>query len=163
MPTPLETVPEDRDLAEQMPRWEASISTKGISQTRSRRQPDGRFRLPVDEVFGIDFWHAVEFSRNGRTPIARLLGSFSGQPYYFSPFVPPGQIQWTGSDRACRGALPARTHTLASQPTAASSRGAALRTGHLAVSGAPCRGGTENSMQPGYRSQIEQGMRVDLG
>jgi hypothetical protein len=36
---------------------------------------------PADEVkLGIDFWHAVEFSRSGRTPTNRLSAARRGNP-----------------------------------------------------------------------------------
>jgi len=35
---------------------------------------------PRDEVIGIDFWHAVEFSRFGRAPSADLSVGVGGNP-----------------------------------------------------------------------------------
>jgi len=40
-----------------------------------------RPRYPPQRGFGIDFWHAVEFSRSGRSPVKTLAGPSSGQPF----------------------------------------------------------------------------------
>ena len=37
-------------------------------------------RSPQTGLFGIDFWHAVEFSRSGRTPITGLPAGSRGNP-----------------------------------------------------------------------------------
>ena len=39
---------------------------------------------PDDGVFGTDFWHAVEFSRNGRAP-TRVSRPIAGQPIHAMP------------------------------------------------------------------------------
>ncbi len=51
---------------------------------RPRTKPDhaGQTAL-AGRGFGTDFWHAVEFSRNGRTPV-RAFRPFLGQPTYFT-------------------------------------------------------------------------------
>jgi hypothetical protein len=36
---------------------------------------------PLTRLFGIDFWHAVEFSRSGRAPVLGPFGPVSGQPF----------------------------------------------------------------------------------
>src|SRR3954463_16184611 len=36
---------------------------------------------PMTGLFGTDFWHAVEFSRNGRAP-ARVFRPIAGQPIH---------------------------------------------------------------------------------
>src|SRR3954451_3642684 len=36
---------------------------------------------PMTGLFGTDFWHAVEFSRNGRAP-TRVFRPFAGQPIH---------------------------------------------------------------------------------
>jgi hypothetical protein len=40
------------------------LDLNSINQRKFVRHPQGR----RDEVIGIDFWHAVEFSRTGRAP-----------------------------------------------------------------------------------------------
>ncbi len=60
-------------------------------RNRTREQPDthhnDRHRAnPADEdKFGIDFWHAVEFSRSGRTPTRRLSATRRGNPSSLDP------------------------------------------------------------------------------
>ena len=45
----------------------------GAHEPKARRRPRGR-------GIGIDFWHAVEFSRSGRAPKYCLFGRFRGNP-----------------------------------------------------------------------------------
>ena len=60
---------------------------------------------PADEVkLGIDFWHAVEFSRSGRTPTNRLSAARRGNPSSLGQRAREGQIAWTRGISACRGA-----------------------------------------------------------
>ncbi len=72
-------------------------------RNRTREQPDthhnDRHRAnPADEdKFGIDFWHAVEFSRSGRTPTRRLSATRRGNPSSLGRRARCGQIR--GSDR----------------------------------------------------------------
>src|SRR3954451_8378978 len=67
---------------------------------------------PMTGLFGTDFWHAVEFSRNGRAP-ARVFRPIAGQPIHAmsarcslskpSPSGPPGQA---APKRSCSKELP---------------------------------------------------------
>jgi len=56
----------------------ASVFTKGI-RPRARRTVRSA-GSPRDGVFGIDFWHAVEFSRSGRAPKTGLSAGRRGNP-----------------------------------------------------------------------------------
>src|SRR4051812_28214935 len=56
------------------------IITKGI-RTEATPRPRTWTGTPMTGFFGTDFWHAVEFSRNGRAPV----GAFRpvvGQPIH---------------------------------------------------------------------------------
>src|SRR5262249_29173992 len=65
----------------------SSVFTKGI---RPEVAPDRMVRRhPGDGVFGIDFWHAVEFSRSGRAPTAGLPADLRGNPTNLAVGVGP--------------------------------------------------------------------------
>jgi hypothetical protein len=54
---------------------------------------------PADEVkLGIDFWHAVEFSRSGRTPTNRLSAARRGNPSSLGQRAP--RVKSHGPDRS---------------------------------------------------------------
>ena len=46
------------------------MSTKGFSPQNNSptNHKDQQHRHPRNDILGIDFWHAVEFSKFGRTP-----------------------------------------------------------------------------------------------
>jgi len=69
-------------------RKESSISTKGIARgSRPHTHPKADTKPPPrnEDKFGIDFWHAVEFSRSGRTPTRRLSATRRGNPSSLDP------------------------------------------------------------------------------
>ena len=71
-----------------------SLSTKGFSFEVSRTRPNGQAGdAPRDEVIGIDFWHAVEFSRFGRAPSSDPVDQASGQPFKFTRLLHGRQIR----------------------------------------------------------------------
>src|SRR4051794_12725582 len=82
-------------------RKESSISTKGIARednpnTHPERQTPSHPHETRIKI-GIDFWHAVEFSRSGRTPTRRLSATRRGNPSSLGHPFRLGQI-WR-SDR----------------------------------------------------------------
>src|SRR3954451_17968849 len=80
-------------------RKESSISTKGTARETTRHPPSRQAPShPADEVkkIGIQFWHAVEFSRNGRTPTRRLSATRRGNPSSLGQPFRRGQIRRTG-------------------------------------------------------------------
>src|SRR4051812_40982870 len=73
------------------------VSTKGITHGTTNTRPSHKERThaghPADEVkLGIDLWHAVEFSRSGRTPTNRLSAAHRGNPSSLGHLVRQGQI-----------------------------------------------------------------------
>ena len=63
---------------------------------------------PRDEVIGIDFWHAVEFSRFGRSPSSGPVDQASGQPFKFTRLLHGRQIRDPLSERPDPSALGSR-------------------------------------------------------
>src|SRR4028119_2268818 len=64
-------------------------------RTRETQNPPERQdpSHPADEVkLGIDFWHAVEFSRSGRTPTSSLSATRRGNRSSLGQLLRPGQI-----------------------------------------------------------------------
>src|SRR6266508_2366137 len=124
------------------------IITKGIPPRWRHEQV--RSHAPADGVVGIDFWHAVEFSRCGRT-LDRVSQPSPGQPYYLSRQIRP--VKPTGS--ASPAPLPCRTDEtpLRSWRLVWESR---PRTVHLLVSVAPnrCDMGTLRSGERGVKSDL---------
>jgi hypothetical protein len=57
---------------------------------------------PEDGVFGIDFRHAVEFSRSGRAPVSTLAGLLRGNPSTLRALARPGQTGPSGRPRRLR-------------------------------------------------------------
>jgi hypothetical protein len=98
---------------------------------------------PTDGVFGIDFWHAVEFSRCGRAPNQGPSGLVSGQLTQLS------RPAWTGQIRSCSRTgvsprdRPSATSTLGRQ------RLSALKAG--SVPPRRQRGGTIRSTKPSVK------------
>ena len=102
-----------------------------------------------DGVFGIDFWHAVEFSRIGRAPI-EAFRPFSGQP--FKP---------TQAGQGCQTRLPlARTphvHTLRDRgPGRSRSAGGHPGNGHRSGVRLSLPGDVENIRQTPPRNANPQ-------
>ena len=72
--------------------------------------------LPAATGFGTDFWHAVEFSRSGRAPLA-IFRSSAGQPCYLTDSL--------------RGVNPTPPSSSARALTAVTRRTASRRAEHL--------------------------------
>src|SRR3954471_1891948 len=80
------------------------VSTKGITHgTTNPTTPKKEHRAghPADEVkLGIDLWHAVEFSRSGRTPTNHIPAAHRGNPSSLGHLVRRGQISRSDSVRS---------------------------------------------------------------
>ena len=130
----------------------SSISTKGIVHELVSNGPEGTDRHHLaTRLFGIDFWHTVEFSRSGRAPIIGPFGLFSGQPFKLRSSVFPGQIGLAADRRGLEE--PPHTFETLAVASALEARGSPCGTGHL-VSVSPCRADIENSTEQPMQSQI---------
>jgi hypothetical protein len=131
------------------------LSTKGFSFEVSLAEPHGSARdAPRDEVIGIDFWHAVEFSRFGRAPSSGPADQASGQPFKFTRLLHGRQIRDPLIERPDPSALGSRREDLLYQasgpaPTTPGAIPAGVRTAtRAAVRDGTTRGrvsGTERS------------------
>src|SRR5689334_18605888 len=115
---------------------------------------------PADEVkLGIDLWHAVEFSKNGRTPTDRLSAAHRGNPSSLGTRQTPVK----SAQRILPGTswLPPRDRPgpASAAPGPLSSGGLPGGTDHLAVFVAPSRATsrTLGSRSFGVKSTIDQG------
>src|SRR5213080_2266688 len=97
-------------------RKESSISTKGIARednpnTHPERQTPSHPHETRIKI-GIDFWHAVEFSRSGRTPTRRLSATRRGNPSSLDPYSRPVKPPARAVIRTCeRSGTPSRGST----------------------------------------------------
>ena len=120
-----------------------SISTKGIAResnpTPTPKEADTKPPPRNEDKFGIDFWHAVEFSRSGRTPTRRLSATRRGNPSSLDPH--PRGVKPRPEPR-CEPARGARTPSRVSTtptPMRLFPGGLPGGTDHLSVSVPPCR------------------------